>query len=81
MSKKNQDRSQYLKDYHQKNIDRLEEKFICDICGGKYKYMNKTNHFKTKKHQNILLIQKLKKENETIKEMFIGIFLKLKLHH
>ena len=38
------------------------------MCGGKYKKVNKANHSKTKKHQNALLIQNLKKENETIKQ-------------
>ena len=73
MSEKNQDRKQYFKDYFDKNKDKLNEDFICPFCGGKYKYMSKTNHYKTKKHINSLLIQKLQKDNETMKKLVSDI--------
>jgi len=73
MSDNMNDRKQYFKDYFEKNKDKLNEDFICDDCGGKYKKMSKANHFKTKKHQNSLLIQKLKKDNETMKNIILDV--------
>ena len=66
-------KQQYLKDYINKNKEKLTEDFICDECGGKYKYMNKAHHIKTKKHQNSLLIKKLQKDNETMKNLVFDI--------
>lgn len=48
----------YDKEYRENNKEKirnkLNEKFEC-ICGGKYTYQNKLQHFKTKKHQIYLL--------------------------
>jgi hypothetical protein len=67
MSEKN--RKQYFKDYFDKNKEKLNEEFICNICGGKYKFIHKSNHIKTKKHQNTLL----KNENEALKNIIFDI--------
>jgi isopropylmalate/homocitrate/citramalate synthase len=67
------DRRQYYKDYAQKNKEKLQEQFICEDCGGKYKKVNKANHSQTKKHQNSLLIKKLKNDNENMKKIFSDI--------
>jgi hypothetical protein len=71
MEEKN--RTQYFKEYMKKNKEKLNEDFICEECGGKYKYMSKTTHEKTKKHQNSLLIKKLQKDNETMKTLITDI--------
>ena len=63
------DRTKYFKEYAEKNREKLNEKFICDICGGKYKYVNKANHNQTKKHQICLSIKKLEKENYDMKNI------------
>ncbi len=65
----NKDRTEYFKEYFDKNKDKLMEEFICENCGGKYKKMSKAHHIKTKKHQNSILIQKLQKDNETMKNL------------
>ena len=67
------DRAQYYKDYAEKNKEKLKQDFICDECGVKYKLANKTNHINTKKHQNSLLIKKLKNDNETMKNIISDV--------
>ena len=67
------DRKQYYKEYFEKNKDKLRENFICNECGGKYKKANKANHIKTKKHQNFLLIQKLKNDNNDMQNIILEI--------
>ena len=47
--------------------------FICNECGGKYKKTNKSNHINTKKHQNSLLIQKLKNDNDAMKNIILDV--------
>ena len=73
MSQKNKDRKDYFKKYFDENKDKLKEDFICEICGGKYKYMNKANHIKTQKHKTGVEMQKLKKDNEAFKNIFTDI--------
>jgi hypothetical protein len=70
---KKQNRQQYYKDYAEKNKDKLKEDFICEICGGKYKHMSRAHHIKTKKHIIGLELQKLKKDNETMKNLVSDI--------
>ena len=41
------------KEWYQNNKEKLQQKFKCE-CGGKYTYTSKTDHFKTKKHQNYI---------------------------
>ena len=67
------DRTQYFKEYFQKNKNKLTENIICDICGGKYQKMNKTIHDKSKKHINQETINKLKEDNERMKNIFSDI--------
>ena len=73
MLSKNKDRKQYFKEYVEKNKDKLNKDLVCDICAGKYKYVNKANHDKTKKHQNSLLLQKLQNDNEAMKNIISDI--------
>lgn len=63
-------RTQYYRDYAEKNKDKLREQHICELCGGKYNTANKANHLKTKKHQNQILIENLKNDNERMKNIF-----------
>ena len=69
MSEQNKNRKEYFKEYFDKNKEKLNEEFVCNICGGKYKFVHKSNHIKTKKHQNSLL----KKEVETLKNIISDI--------
>jgi hypothetical protein len=55
---KNKERTkEYDKEYREQNKDKINErqnkKFDCD-CGGKYTYAHKSQHLKSKKHQNYL---------------------------
>lgn len=45
--------SQRVKDYFEKNKEKLYERFNCE-CGGKYTYSQKTTHFKSKLHQEYI---------------------------
>jgi hypothetical protein len=64
---KNIKKCEYMKKYNEENKMKLNEKFICNICGGKYQKMNTSHHYKTKKHQDGVIIQNLIKENEKFK--------------
>jgi hypothetical protein len=44
-------RGQYSKEWHQQNKQRLREKHVCDLCGGRYTNCKKSQHCKTQKHQ------------------------------
>lgn len=49
---------EYQKEYRESNKnkinERAREKFLCEICGGKYTYINKAQHEKTQKHQKAI---------------------------
>lgn len=64
---------QYYNEYLEKNKEKLKKDYICEICGGKYKYISKSHHIKTKKHITMLEMQKLKKDNETMKNLVFDI--------
>lgn len=44
---------QYYKQYRLDNVDKLKKKFSCE-CGGKFTYISKSIHLKTKKHLKFL---------------------------
>ena len=44
----------YNKKYYESNKSKINEKFICSICFGKYTHCNKAEHCKSKKHNNAL---------------------------
>lgn len=70
---KKKERLQYYNEYLEKNKEKLKKEYICEICGGKYKYISKAHHVKTKKHITALEIQKLKKDNDTMKNLVFDI--------
>jgi hypothetical protein len=70
---KKKERLQYYNEYLEKNKEKLKQEFVCEICGGKYKYISKAHHVKTKKHITGLELQKLKKDNETMKNLVSDI--------
>lgn len=41
----------YDKDYRLKNKDKLNERIYCNICDCTHTRINKSHHFKSKKHQ------------------------------
>ena len=61
-------RDYHLK-YFEENADKLKAKIICQDCGHEYMKYNKTSHDRTKKHQHSLLINKLSKELEEMKQL------------
>jgi hypothetical protein len=67
------DRKVYYREYAEKNKEKLREHHVCDLCGGKYNTANKANHIKTKKHQNQILINNLKNDNDKMKNIFFDI--------
>lgn len=57
-SKDNKEKiEKYEKEYYEKNKEKLDQKrnanHTCE-CGGKYKHKHKSEHIKSKKHQNFL---------------------------
>ena len=44
----------YQKQRYTKNADKINGKHNCDVCGGKYTLQNKSQHYKTKKHQKAI---------------------------
>lgn len=42
----------YYENFKNKNVDKIKEKSVCEICGGSYTYFNKSSHMKTKRHLN-----------------------------
>lgn len=48
--KKKYDNKKYYQKFKEKHQNELKESITCDICGGSYKYFNKSIHIKTKKH-------------------------------
>jgi hypothetical protein len=71
------DRKIYNAEYFDKHKDELLEQIICPDCNGKYQKYNKTSHLKTKKHKNSLLIQKLTKDIEIIKNTVLEVSKKI----
>ena len=41
---------EYGRAYRSANKEKINEKFICDVCGGKTTRSNISKHLKTKKH-------------------------------
>ena len=41
--------------YRVKYSEKLSAHHRCEVCQGKYVYMNKAHHFNTKKHKNALV--------------------------
>jgi hypothetical protein len=48
-------KNEYNEQYYKNNKEKLNQIVNCD-CGGKYKYKNKSQHFKSKKHQNFMTL-------------------------
>lgn len=48
-----EERLKYQKEYHENNEAKLKQKITCD-CGGHYTYQQKSQHFKSQKHQKYL---------------------------
>ncbi len=42
------------KEYRDNNYNKIHEKHVCIICGGKYTTNHKSTHFKTQKHQSCI---------------------------
>jgi hypothetical protein len=45
---------EYYNNFINKNKDKLNETKQCEICFGRYKYMNKSHHNKTALHKRVL---------------------------
>jgi hypothetical protein len=44
-------RQEYNANYQQENREKINAKHECEICGGKFTFANKTQHFKSNKHK------------------------------
>jgi hypothetical protein len=64
-NKKNTYNPDYYANFKLKNADKIKEKKVCEICGGKYDYFNKSKHNQGLKHKyKLLLIANTKKEGD-----------------
>ena len=41
---------EYVRDFINKNKEKINESIKCEICGGSYSYFNKSRHQKSDKH-------------------------------
>ena len=61
------------KEYREDNNDKIKEKKIqkhkCIECGGKYTNQNKSQHIKTKKHQNCYIVKIKRDLDNDIKQL------------
>ena len=53
---------QYYQNHREEYLLKFNEKFNCE-CGGKYTYVNKTTHCKSKRHQKYILNKETNIEN------------------
>jgi hypothetical protein len=70
---KYRDRKDYNKQYFLVNKQKLLEQIICPDCEGTYQKYNKASHIKTKKHKAGLEMQKLKKDINVLKNVFVEL--------
>jgi hypothetical protein len=47
-------RRKYYLTFIGKNKDKITMSHVCDVCLGKYKYLNKSHHNKSKRHLDFL---------------------------
>jgi hypothetical protein len=52
--KKKYNQLNYNKRFNEKNKERVKEKHVCDVCLGSFTYYNKSKHFKSKRHIDLL---------------------------
>lgn len=48
---------EYMNNFVKKNENKIKESSICEVCGGSYKYFNKSHHKRSAKHLKILQIK------------------------
>jgi hypothetical protein len=51
---KKYDQNKYNRVFIEKNLEKIHEKRVCDVCCGTYTYFNKSKHLKSKKHLDLL---------------------------
>jgi hypothetical protein len=61
-----QKKAEYRKNYYKTHKDYYYQKKKCDICGHQYMLVNKSHHYKTKRHNNAVNILQIQKLNEEI---------------
>jgi len=57
---KKYDTKKYYENFRNKNKEMVCCSIVCDICGGKYSYFNKSHHLKSKKHLREAEMKELK---------------------
>lgn len=55
-------RKEYNNNFMKKHDDKIHASLICNVCGAKYTYFNKSRHNKSQRHQYLLEINRLKNE-------------------
>lgn len=53
----------YMKEYRKLHIEKFTVRVKCDLCGCEYDKLNKTHHFRTRKHE----LNELRKQIESLK--------------
>ncbi len=62
----------YRREYFERNrVEYFNVPHNCEICGGRYTFINKSHHNKSKKHQLALQNEKLKVENDLLKQLIV----------
>ena len=64
---------EYQKQYRKDNKNKLQQKHMCNVCGGKFTNEHKSQHFKSKKHQKALNNQPIININIKIQNANINI--------
>ena len=47
-----------VKVFYERHPEKRNQNFNCPLCGGKYKYFNKSHHNSSQKHQLVLKVIK-----------------------
>ncbi len=63
------DKNAYKRAYYEKHKnDYYIEIFTCELCGGQYKRTNKSHHYKSRRHRELVEYNNMKKELESTKK-------------
>ena len=67
----------HSKKYYEKHRERILQKSMCEICGGRYTYSSFKKHLTSYKHLRGVNENNYKKEYETLKNEFLNLAKKL----
>lgn len=62
------DRKEYMKAYYEKRkVDYYTEVLECKLCGGQYRRSNKSHHYNSRRHKDLVEYNDMKKKLEALK--------------